>query len=130
MRLLAGKTRDEMFSAGRAPLEGFAPVKIGLAPEREELYARIQSRIDGMVRAGWIEEVAGLVQRGIAPEAKPFQFIGYADWREYLDGKVSRDEAVKKIQQATRQICETAGDVVPSRARRQLAGRIRRGLQK
>jgi tRNA dimethylallyltransferase len=109
MRLLAGKTRDEMFSAGRAPLEGFEPVKIGLAPGREELYARIHERIDGMIRAGWIEEVAGLVRSGIPPEAKPFQFIGYADWREYLGGNISRDEAVKKIQQSTRRFAKRQG---------------------
>jgi tRNA dimethylallyltransferase len=62
-----------------------------------------------MIRAGWIEEVAGLVQSGIAPEAKPFQFIGYADWREYLSGNVSRDEALRKIQQSTRRFAKRQG---------------------
>jgi tRNA dimethylallyltransferase len=106
MRMLAGKTAGEIFDAGRAPLPGFAPVKIGLAPAREELYARIHARIDGMIRAGWIEEVAGLVKRGVAADAKPFQFIGYADWREYLTGTISKEDAVKKIQQATRRFAK------------------------
>jgi len=106
MRLLAGKPVEEIFEAGRAPLPGFRPVKIGLAPEREALYARIHSRIDGMIRAGWIEEVANLIGRGISREAKPFQFIGYADWREYLGGTVSKEEAVKRIQQSTRRFAK------------------------
>jgi tRNA dimethylallyltransferase len=106
MRLLAGKPVDEIFEAGRAPLPGFRPVKIGLAPEREALYARIHSRIDGMIGAGWIEEVADLIRRSIPGEAKPFQFIGYSDWREYLAGTISKHEAVKRIRQSTRRFAK------------------------
>jgi tRNA dimethylallyltransferase len=106
MRLIAGKPVGEIFGAGRAPLQGFRPIKIGLSPPRELLYARIHERIDGMIRAGWIEEVAGLVQRGISAEAKPFQFIGYADWREHLSGNMSKENTMKKIQQATRRFAK------------------------
>ncbi len=106
MRLITGKPVDEIFEAGRAPLPGFRPIKIGLSPTREALYARIHERIDGMIRAGWIEEVAELVRRGVSAEAKPFQFIGYADWREYLSGNISKENAVTKIQQSTRRFAK------------------------
>ncbi|HEY0704966.1 MAG TPA: tRNA (adenosine(37)-N6)-dimethylallyltransferase MiaA [Candidatus Acidoferrales bacterium] len=106
MRILAGKTVDELFAAGRDPLPGFRPVKIGLSPPRELLYTRIHQRIDAMMQAGWIAEVAELVQQGIPPEAKPFQFIGYSDWREYLVGKISKDEARNRIQQSTRRFAK------------------------
>jgi tRNA dimethylallyltransferase len=102
MRLVAGKSATEIHRGGRNPLEGYRPLKIGLAPPREALYQRIHSRIDAMIQAGWIEEVAQLVQNGIPADAKPFQFIGYSDWRVYLDGKLTKTEALHKIQQATR----------------------------
>jgi tRNA dimethylallyltransferase len=102
MRLVAGKSATEIHRGGRTPLAGYHPLKIGLAPPREALYQRIHSRIDAMIQAGWIEEVAQLVKNGIPADAKPFQFIGYSDWRVYLDRKLTKTEALHKIQQATR----------------------------
>jgi tRNA dimethylallyltransferase len=102
MRLVAGKSATEIHRSGRTPLEGYHPLKIGLAPPREALYQRIHSRIDAMIQAGWIAEVAQLVKNGIPADAKPFQFIGYSDWRVYLDGKRTKTESLHKIQQATR----------------------------
>ncbi len=102
MRLVTGKTVDEIHRGGREPLAGYEVTKIGLLPARAELYQRIHERVESMIRAGWIEEVRQLVADGVPPEAKPFQFIGYAEWREYLAGRISKDEAVRRIQQATR----------------------------
>jgi tRNA dimethylallyltransferase len=102
MCLVAGKSATEIHRGGRTPLAGYHPLKIGLAPPREALYQRIHSRIDAMIQAGWIEEVAQLVKNGIPADAKPFQFIGYSDWRVYLDRKLTKTEALHKIQQATR----------------------------
>jgi tRNA dimethylallyltransferase len=102
MRLVAGKSATEIHRSGRTPLEGYQPIRIGLAPPREALYQRIHSRIDAMIQAGWIEEVAQLVKNGIPADAKPFQFIGYSEWRAFLAQKFSKDEALQKIQQSTR----------------------------
>jgi tRNA dimethylallyltransferase len=106
MRLLAGKPVGEIHRSGRIPLEGYRPLKIGLLPPRDALYARIHSRIDAMVQAGWIEEVAQLISVGIPPDAKPFQFIGYSEWSAYLAGTLPKKEAVGKIQQATRRFAK------------------------
>ena len=102
MRLVAGKSATEIHRSGRTPLEGYQPIRIGLAPLREALYQRIHSRIDAMIQAGWIEEVAQLVKNGIPADAKPFQFIGYSEWRAFLAQKFSKEEALQKIQQSTR----------------------------
>jgi len=102
MRLVAGKSATEIHRSGRTPLEGYQPIRIGLAPPREALYQRIHSRIDAMIQAGWIEEVAQLVKNGIPADAKPFQFIGYSEWRAFLAQKFSKEEALQKIQQSTR----------------------------
>jgi tRNA dimethylallyltransferase len=103
MRLLAGKPVDEIFGAGRSGLEGYEVIKIGLAPPRAALYARIDRRVEIMIELGWVGEVRQLVAGGVPPSAKPFQFIGYAQLREHLEGGLSLAAAIAQIQQSTRQ---------------------------
>lgn len=102
MRLVTGKTVGEIHRSGRDPLVGYEVIKIGLLPPRAALYKRIHDRVESMIRAGWIDEVRQLVADGVPADAKPFQFIGYAEWRECLAGRLSKDEALQRIQQATR----------------------------
>lgn len=102
MRLVTGKTVGEIHRSGREPLTGYEVIKIGLAPDRAALYQRIHERVEAMIRAGWIDEVRQLVADGVPANAKPFQFIGYGEWREHLAGRLGKDEAVARIQQATR----------------------------
>ena len=102
MRLLAGKAVGEIHGAGRAPLTGYAVAKIGLAPPRDQLYARINSRVEAMLAAGWLGEIRSLVAARIPAGAKPFQFIGYSELRAHLEGRLTLDAAIAQIQQATR----------------------------
>jgi tRNA dimethylallyltransferase len=102
LRLLAGKSVGEIHRSGREPLQGYEIVKIGLAPERPALYSRIHARVDAMIAAGWIDEVRHLIDIGVLESAKPFQFIGYSQWREFLSGKISREDALEQIRKATR----------------------------
>ena len=106
MRVLAGKPVGEIHRSGRAALEGYTVTKIGLAPSRAALYARINARVEVMIRAGWIEEVARLALSGVSGDAKPFQFIGYSQLRDVIAGRLSRDEAIQQIQQATRRFAK------------------------
>jgi tRNA dimethylallyltransferase len=104
IRMLAGKSVGEIHRAGRERLEGYSVIKIGLQPARDALYARINARVEAMMASGWMEEVRGLVARGVPADAKPFQFIGYSDLRECLEGsRRAKEDAFKQIQQATRQ---------------------------
>ncbi len=98
----AGRPMSEVLRRPRSRLEGYAPVKIGLAPPRAALYERIERRTRAMLEAGWPDEVRGLVARSIPADAKPFQFIGYSELRAHLTGVVTVDTAVHAIQQATR----------------------------
>lgn len=101
MRVLTGKAVGQIHRAGRERLEGYHVIKIGLLPERAALYARIDQRVKGMIAAGWISEVEGLIA-SVAQDAKPFQFIGYAELREHIAGRLPLEAAIQKIQQATR----------------------------
>ncbi len=102
VRLLSGRPLSALQRAGRRGLEGYRPVKIGLAPPRARLYERIDRRVEAMLAAGWVEEVRGLMASGLGADAKPFLFIGYAELGEYLNGGIDLQEAAERIRRATR----------------------------
>jgi tRNA dimethylallyltransferase len=106
IRMLARKAVGDVHRSGRDPLRGFAVTKIGLNPDRQALNARIDRRTREMIAAGWVDEVRGLRDRGLSPDAKPFQFIGYAQLWRYLLGALTQEEAVAQIQLATRQFAK------------------------
>ena len=100
--LLTGRTLSEVHQAGRVPLEGYTPIKIGLQPPRAALYERIERRVDTMIERGWIDEVSNLMRSGVPRDSKPFDFIGYSELRAHLEGTVTLEAATKAISQATR----------------------------
>jgi tRNA dimethylallyltransferase len=100
--LLAKMPLTELHRSGRAPLRGWRAMKIGLAPDREDLYQRIRARTDAMLANDWLEEVRSLLDSGISEDAKPFDFIGYRELRAVLQGRLTMNEARAAIQQATR----------------------------
>jgi tRNA dimethylallyltransferase len=67
--------------------------------EREVLYARINARAVAMLNGGWIEEAESLKEHR---ELKALQTLGYPEIFAMLDGKLSKDECLAQIQQATR----------------------------
>jgi tRNA dimethylallyltransferase len=69
------------------------------AMEREVLYARINARAVAMLNGGWIEEAESLKE---FRELKALQTLGYPEIFAMLDGKISKDECLAQIQQATR----------------------------
>ena len=66
--------------------------------DREELYARINQRVEAMFQAGVIEQVRATG----ATSATASQMIGLREIRQLLDGKMSISQCVAAIQQATR----------------------------
>ncbi|MBQ3992993.1 MAG: tRNA (adenosine(37)-N6)-dimethylallyltransferase MiaA, partial [Bacteroidaceae bacterium] len=66
--------------------------------DREQLYRRIDRRVDAMVSAGLFEEVEGLLREGLSPESTAMQAIGYKEAVQALEGSISRQEAVERIQ--------------------------------
>jgi tRNA dimethylallyltransferase len=79
------------------------PVRlIGLAPEREALYAAIDARVDAMLAAGLEAEVAALRERGFVPPLRSQQAIGYAELHDVHDGKVDRARAIELIKRNSR----------------------------
>jgi tRNA dimethylallyltransferase len=77
-------------------------LKIGLYYERNELYRRIEDRVNRMLQIGWLDEVRSLLAQGVQRNRKPMQSIGYRTIISYLLGEVSYAEAVRLIQRDTR----------------------------
>lgn len=77
----------------------FRIVKIGLNREREELYTRINQRVDQMMNDGLLDEVKGLINKR---ETNALNTVGYKELFDYLDGRWSLDEAVERIKGNTR----------------------------
>ena len=82
---------------------GLFDLRIGLHMPRKELYARIDTRIDAMMEAGLVDEVRGLLARGVSPEIPAMSAIGYRQIVRFLKGEISEEEAVTEIRRATRQ---------------------------
>jgi tRNA dimethylallyltransferase len=100
--VLVRKPLSEVHRAGRAPLQGWKPLKVGLMPPREMLYERIHQRTDTMFARGWMKEVQDLLASGLEGNAKPFDFIGYRELRAVVRGEMELEAARTAIQQATR----------------------------
>ncbi|KKB38889.1 tRNA (adenosine(37)-N6)-dimethylallyltransferase MiaA [Bacillus thermotolerans] len=76
-------------------------VLIGLTMEREQLYQRINKRVDIMMQNGLLEEVTGLWEKGIR-SGQAVQAIGYKEIFSYLKGEASLEEAVEQLKQNSR----------------------------
>jgi len=80
----------------------FDALKIGLTRDRNELYGRVEERVERMLAAGLVDEVRGLLERGHSPETKGMRAIGYKEICRYLDGSISLEEARELIKRDTR----------------------------
>ncbi len=83
--------------AGRYPV-----LFVALDPGREAMYARIERRVDAMIRAGLVEEVRGLLSRGYGPELRPMGALGYRHMVSHLVRGVPLDAAAAAMKRDTR----------------------------
>ena len=77
----------------------FRIIKIGLNRPREELYARINQRVDQMMADGLLEEVKAMYPKR---SLNALNTVGYKELFDYLDGRWSLEEAVERIKGNTR----------------------------
>jgi len=93
-----GPRRDQPLQI-HAPFEA---VRVGLRLPRTELYARLDARLDRMLADGFVDEVRGLLARGIGRDLPSMSAIGYRQLAAYLGDEMTFDQAVARIRQATR----------------------------
>jgi len=99
---LASRQRiTEMWQRGRDPLEGFRILRIGLDPERQQLYERINQRACRMFETGLVEETERLA-RIYGNSARPLGSLGYKQALQLLRGEIDRETAIAAAQQGHR----------------------------
>ncbi len=103
---LTGKTMKEYQQNFRELEPPYNLLLYGLAMEREILYDRINIRVDSMIRAGLVQEVKGLLDRGYTNNLVSMQGLGYKEIVAYLEGLVTLDEAVETLKRDTRRFAK------------------------
>ncbi|MDE0582180.1 tRNA (adenosine(37)-N6)-dimethylallyltransferase MiaA [Planococcus sp. A6] len=97
--LLSGEEKEDG-SLARTPM--YDELIIGLDVPRAELYERIDSRVDGMVEAGLLDEVRRLHDSGLR-DVQSIKAIGYKELYGYFDGMYPLEEAIVKLKRNSRQ---------------------------
>jgi tRNA dimethylallyltransferase len=76
--------------------------RLGLTLPRTLLYDSIARRVAEMVQRGWVDEVAGLLDRGLSPSDPAFQAIGYRELSRHVAGELDLEDALAETVRATR----------------------------
>lgn len=96
--IMTGKTYTS-FRKAEKKHRPFEIIKIGLNRDREELYGRINRRVDEMMALGLLDEARGLARYR---EANALNTVGYKEIFAYIDGRWPLEEAVERIKGNTR----------------------------
>lgn len=97
--LTTGKKFSEQRGRGDSP---YHLITIGLTRPREELYRRVDERIESMFANGLVEEVRGLLAKGYSPSLPTMSAIGYRECVGVVKGEWSVEQAKVQIRRATR----------------------------
>jgi len=101
-----GRPLSEWQNEHRFQEEAFQVLKIGLARARAELYDLINRRSESMIRAGLLDEVRGLMERGYELDLKPLRSVGYRQMGEVIEGIKGLPEAIAEMKQETRRLAK------------------------
>lgn len=100
-----GKTQSEIEQMQKHEMIYDALI-IGCTMEREQLYQRINQRVEKMFQNGLQEEIELLLKQGVSFENTCMQGIGYKEWKEYFDGNQSIEEVKAAIQLHSRRFAK------------------------
>ncbi|MBX7152088.1 tRNA (adenosine(37)-N6)-dimethylallyltransferase MiaA [bacterium] len=98
---ITGKPISELHKAPK-PKFSFESVFYGLNCDRDELYRRIEARIDRMLEEGVIEETQRLINKGYSQNLVSMESLGYREISAYLNGSISKDEMIRQFKQGSR----------------------------
>ena len=100
--LSTGKKLSSMLSATKKT-RPFQTIKIGLNTDRSLLYDRINKRVDTMINSGLVNEVRSLKD---FRKYNALNTVGYSEIFDFIDGKISIDDAISAIKQNTRRFAK------------------------
>jgi tRNA dimethylallyltransferase len=94
-----GRKFSKQRSKGESP---YHLISIGLTRAREELYQRVDERIESMFANGLIDEVKGLLDKGYSPTLPSMSAIGYRECVSVIKGQMSIEQAKVEMRRITR----------------------------
>lgn len=103
------KATNKPFSAmhtHKEPVADFRPLYIGLDLPREQLYARINARVELMLQAGLVEEARNLYEQGLDKNLPAMKGIGYKELFAFFEGDTSLEAATDQIKQNSRRFAK------------------------
>ncbi len=100
--LLSGKPLSQFQREHGFRERPYRVLKFAPAWERDELYRRIDARVERMLEQGLLGEVEDLLAAGYSPQLKAMRTIGYRQMCAYLNGAITMTEAVRLIQRDSR----------------------------
>jgi tRNA dimethylallyltransferase len=99
--LASRQKMTEMWKHGGEPLKGFQTLRLGLNPDRNALYQRLNQRAQRMFDSGLVEETRRLLEK-YGDTARPLASLGYKQAMQLLRGEIDRGTALQATQQAHR----------------------------
>lgn len=100
--LVTRRPVSHLFREGRDALLGYRTLKLGLFPDRDTLYDRLNDRCARMFEGGLLEEVRHILSLGYAETCKPFESHGYKQALQFLREELNLREAIFYAQRNTR----------------------------
>jgi tRNA dimethylallyltransferase len=91
-----GRTISDMHST-QETAPSFDMMQFGIEWEREELYRRIDRRVDGMIEEGLIEEVKDLKKKGYTHGINALNTVGYKEAFDFIEGRSTKEEMTARI---------------------------------
>ena len=102
---LTGKAPSQVYKDGEKRDYGFDVLYIGLSRSREELFSRIEIRLEQEFSSGFLEEVKWLLDNGFNERFNPLKGLGYRELIDYNRGKITLDQALEISISRTKAFC-------------------------
>lgn len=101
-----GKPMSENYKNFRKHNDKYNIVMVGLTMKREELYSKINNRVEEMIKNGLIDEVKTLLDMGYTRDLNSLQGLGYKEVLGYLNNEMNLDETIDLIKRNTRKFAK------------------------
>lgn len=79
---------------------------VGINEERDDIYNKLNIRVDKLLELGLENEVKELIKQGATKEMQSMSAIGYKEWFDYFEGRTSYEKTIELIKQHTRNYCK------------------------
>ena len=103
---LTGRTKTELAETTRPKNRRLNFLQIILKPDRDNLYKKIEDRVDNMVKAGLVEEAREVYNSDYREKLTSCKIVGYSELLQHFNGQISLNEALNLIKQNTRRFAK------------------------